>query len=248
MPQSRIAVIDDSQEIRDLVTDLLSAGGYDVIAFSGDDASILADLAAAGPDLIILDLLLGDPTSGLSGWDILQMARRHRALRHVPVLVCSADARAMRARRAELDRDPRTSALEKPFSLDALERSVADLVTAQSLPSWNDEVDLVVVADRGASLVHASTAMLSRLGMSLAELRRLGVADLVAYSREWTEREWARYLDERRWEGQVTLLTRDGQRLAARARADIVNGDSAAWHVSRLTLEPGLPDGDGASP
>lgn len=242
--RSRVAVIDDSREIQDLLSDLLSAGGYEVLAFSGDDASILADLAAAQPDLIILDLLLGDPKSGLSGWDILQLARRHRGLRHVPILVCSADVREMRARRAQFDDDARTLTLEKPFSIDALERSVAHLASAQSLPRWDDEVDLVLVADRDARLVHASTAMLSRLGLSLAELRRLGVADIVAYGREWTDREWRRYLDERRWEGDVTLLTRDGRRLDARGRADIVEGKSAVWHVSRLTLVSGSDDGD----
>lgn len=246
MSRSRVAIIDDNQEIRDLLSDLLSAGGYEVIVFTGDDASIVADLATAAPDLIILDLLLGD-SSGLAGWDILQLARRHRHLRHVPVLVCSADVRALRARRAEFARDPKISALEKPFSINVLERSVADLVAAQSLPAWDEEADLVLVADHDANLVHGSTAMLSQLGMSQVELRRLRVADIVAASRDWTEREWARYLDQRRWEGEVTLLTSDGRRLSARGRADIVEGDSAVWHVSRLTLQPGLPDEEHAS-
>ena len=247
MPSSRVAVIDDSQEIRELLSELLSDGGYEVIAFSGGDGSIVADLAAAGPDLIILDLLL-DQDSGPSGWDILAIVRRHPDLRRVPVLVCSADVRAMRARHTEFDHDPKIRAREKPFSVEALEHSVADLVSAQSLPAWDDEVDLVVVADRDANLVHASTAMLSLLGIPLAHLRRLRVADIVAYGREWTEREWARYLDERRWEGEVTLLTLDGRSLAARGRADIVEGDAAVWHVSRLTLQTEASDADPRSP
>lgn len=236
MPKSRVAVIDDSQEIRELLSELLSDGGYEVIVFSGGHDAIVADLAAARPDLIILDLLL-DEGSGPSGWDILAIVRRHPDLRHVPVLVCSADVRAMRSRHAEFDRDRRIRVLEKPFSIEALEHSVADLVSAQSLPPWDDEIDLVVVADRDANLVHASTAMLSLLGISLAELRRMVVADIVAYDREWTEREWTRYLHERRWEGEVTLLTPDGRTLAARGRADIIEADAAVWHVSRLTLQ-----------
>lgn len=239
MSPTRIAVIDDSREIRELLHDLLSADGYVVTAFSGDETSILADLAGAAPDLIILDLLLGDGTDGLSGWDLLALARRHRDLRGVPILVCSADVRAMRARRGQFDRDPRTRALEKPFSIDALERSVADLVAAQSLPAWDEEADLVLVADRDAKLVHASMAMLSLLGTSREELRRLEVADIVADGRGWASREWARYLQERQWEGDVTLLTPDGRRLRAHSRADIVEGDSAVWHVSRLTLVSG---------
>lgn len=237
MSPPRVAVIDDSEEIRDLLRDLLSADGYEVSAFSGGEASLLSDLVATGPALIVLDLLLGDGTSGPSGWELFALARRHRDLRRVPILVCSADVRAMRARRSEFERDPRTRALEKPFSIDALERSVADLVTAQSLPAWDDAADLVLVADRDARLVHASMAMLSLLGASREELRGLEVADIVAYGREWTAREWNRYLDERRWEGEVTLLTTDGRRLPARGRADIVEGDSAVWHVSRLELQ-----------
>src|SRR5690606_28743891 len=128
------------------------------------------------------------------GWELFAMARRHRDLRHVPILVCSADVRALRTRRDEFNQDPRTRALEKPFSIEALERSVADLVIAQSLPAWDDEADLVLVADRDARLVHASMAMLSLLGTSREELRRLEVADIVAQGREWTAREWNRYL------------------------------------------------------
>lgn len=239
MPPTRVAVIDDSREIRDLLHDLLSADGYEVTAFSGDETHIVADLAAAQPHLIILDLLLGGGTPRLTGWDLVAAARRHRELRKVPMLVCSADVRALRARRKDFDRDPRMRALEKPFSIDALERSVADLVTAQSLPAWDDEADLVLVADREANLVHASTAMLSLLGTSRDGLRRLAVADIVAHGREWAAREWNRYLQDRRWEGDVTLLTPDGRRLPAQSLADIVEGDSAVWHVSRLTLASG---------
>ena len=235
--QPRVAIIDDSAEIRDLLTEILSAGGYDVIRFDGEGEDLIPRLAAALPDLVILDLLLRSPSSNLSGWDLFRLVRHHQELHGVPILVCSADVQALRARQDDFAADPQVRALEKPFTVDDLETAVMGLVAAQALPLWDDEADLVLVADRDSNLVHASSAAVERLGIPLAELRRLRVADIVAYGREWTDREWKRYLDDRRWEGAVTLRARDGRELAARGRADIVEGGSGIWHVSRLILE-----------
>lgn len=247
MSRPRVAIIDDSAEIRDLLTEILSGDGYEVVQFDGEGEDLVSRLAEAQPDLIILDLLMRSPSSTVSGWDLFRLVRHHLELRGVPILVCSADVQALRARRTDFAADPQVRALEKPFTVDDLETAVMGLVAAHALPVWDDEADLVLVADRDSNLVHASSAAVERLGIPLAELRRLRVADIVAYGREWTDREWNRYLEERRWEGIVTLRTRDGRELAARGRADIVKGGSGIWHVSRLTLDEHAPLGE-ASP
>lgn len=246
MSRPRVAIIDDSAEIRDLLTDILFAVGYDAVRFDGEGEDLVLRLADAQPDLIILDLLLRGPSSTVSGWDLFRLVRHHRELRDVPILVCSADVQALRARHADFSADPQVSALEKPFTVDDLETAVMGLVAAQALPVWDDEADLVLVADRDSNLVHASSAAVERLGIPLAELRRLRVADIVAYGRAWTDREWNRYLEERRWEGTVTLRARDGRELPARGRADIVEGGSGIWHVSRLILDEHPPLGEGS--
>lgn len=230
---ARIAIVDDSPEVLDLMADVLGDAGYEVVRFTGE-GDLVTDLAAVRPDAIILDLLLAASDSDGPGWD--RLTRIRSELSGVPVLVCSADAVRLREGSAEIDRDPLLHALEKPFSLDRLEEAVQRLLPADSVPQWDDERDLVLVADEEARLVHASVPMLTLLGIGADVLARRRVADIVAQDPEWTEREWRRYRAEKRWEGRVSLKTAAGT-LPARALAEIIEGRSATWYLSRVSIE-----------
>ena len=232
----RIAIVDDSPAVVDLLREVLEEVGYDVVTFSGQERSLVSDVATATPDAVILDLLFPGPGSQLSGWDYLRLMRSHELLRRVPILVCSADVTEMRERREEIERDPLLVAVEKPFTLDRLEDVVARLIAGGAVPEWDDERDLVLVADHDARLVHASAAMLAVLGLDRADLGACGVADIVAEGPAWTEQEWQRYLTERSWEGPVALRTRSGDVLPAVARADIIEGPYSTWHISRIQV------------
>lgn len=233
----RIAIVDDSPELVDVLREVLTDEGYQVVAFSGEEEDLLDAMVAARPDLIILDLLLPGPSAQLSGWDLLVLFRHHAALRRVPVLVCSGDVVALRQREAELARDPRLAAVEKPFTLTQLEEAVEHLIGADRVPEWDDERDLVLVADRDARLVHASAAMLAVLGMSPQELQAKRVADIVAQEEDWIEREWERYLAEGHWTGPITLQSSSRGRIPATANATILHAGAAAWHVSRIAIQ-----------
>jgi DNA-binding response OmpR family regulator len=69
---ARIAVVDDEQDIRELLSDYLAGCGHEVVV--AGDAAALGALLAAGPapDLFVLDI-------GLPGQDGLQLARELRA-------------------------------------------------------------------------------------------------------------------------------------------------------------------------
>ncbi|MBD5129749.1 MAG: response regulator transcription factor [Ruminococcaceae bacterium] len=76
-----IAVIDDDLHINNMLCELLSREGYEVIrAFSGGEA--LAVLMETTPDLVLLDLMM----PGLSGEQVLPK------IRDIPVIVMSAKA------------------------------------------------------------------------------------------------------------------------------------------------------------
>ncbi len=76
-----IAVIDDDLHINNMLRELLTREGYEVIrAFSGGEA--LAVLEKTTPDLVLLDLMM----PGLSGEQVLPK------IRGVPVIVMSAKA------------------------------------------------------------------------------------------------------------------------------------------------------------
>jgi DNA-binding response OmpR family regulator len=85
----RILVVDDTEAIRDGVTDALAAEGFAVTAASTGEAALEA-FEAEPFDLVILDVML----PGLSGMEI---CRRIRAESPVPIIMLTArDAEAAR--------------------------------------------------------------------------------------------------------------------------------------------------------
>jgi DNA-binding response OmpR family regulator len=89
MPGSRILVVDDDDDIRNLVRALLERAGHEV-ADAPDGQAGLRELYAGSPDLVILDVAM----PGLDGWKTLE---RIRDVTDVPVLMLTA-------RDAELER------------------------------------------------------------------------------------------------------------------------------------------------
>lgn len=69
---AQILVVEDDDQIRELITRVLSTGGTHEVhqASSGDDA--IARLGERNFDLVLLDLMLGTT----SGWDVLEGAQR----------------------------------------------------------------------------------------------------------------------------------------------------------------------------
>lgn len=113
----RITIIDDHAEFLSLLRELLSAT-YDVRTFSGRDISP-DDIVESRPELLVVDLRLD--TGDLQGWDVVQLVRAHRHLRTVPVIVCSADDRALVERSAAGLSAANVASLAKPFDVNDLE-------------------------------------------------------------------------------------------------------------------------------
>ena len=82
----RVAVADDSVLLRDGVTRLLAAEGFDVVAAVGDGDALLAAVEAHRPDVVVVDIRM-PPTYTLEG---LQAAHEIRS-RHpsIAILVLS---------------------------------------------------------------------------------------------------------------------------------------------------------------
>jgi len=81
----KILVVEDAPRVMRLVTEVLQATGYQVIAASsGQPAIEVATLEQ--PDLILLDILLGD---GLDGYEV---CRRIREFSDVPIIMLTAKA------------------------------------------------------------------------------------------------------------------------------------------------------------
>ena len=126
---ARISVIDDSMEFLQLMQELFAADGHQVTAFPTVEASI-ESVVASNPDLLFVDLRLRDGPQSISGWELVVLARSHRLLMSTPVILCSADALALKERAVDLEQLDGVYVRPKPFAIDEMselvERALAE--------------------------------------------------------------------------------------------------------------------------
>lgn len=79
-----ILVVDDNDSSRELMGHQLQRQGHLVIEASSG-ARCLEVMRSAGPDLVLLDLVMPD----MNGYEVLQAIRGDDSLRHIPVLIIS---------------------------------------------------------------------------------------------------------------------------------------------------------------
>jgi two-component system, OmpR family, response regulator VicR len=128
--QPHILVINDTQEILDLMQELLEEEGYRVTT-----SLALLDIAkvrAISPDIIVQDLLF-EGTQEL-GWKFLTLVRLDPQLSRIPLVLCTAAVRTVKEPEMaeQLDRQGIRVVL-KPFTIEDLLTTLNDVRTAQSL-------------------------------------------------------------------------------------------------------------------
>ncbi len=122
--RKRIAVINDDTAFLDLMRDLLEhEGGYEVV-IGREWGNAYEFVKREQPQLVILDIRISGEEHG---WTILELLTLDPLTRPIPVLVCSAAIRSLHEHQPWLDRFG-IRALPKPFDLDTLLASVAELV------------------------------------------------------------------------------------------------------------------------
>ena len=111
---SRILIVEDEGDIRNLLVELLEEDGYRVSsACDGQDA--LRQVLLWWPDLILLDLML--PI--MSGWQVLRVLAEHEMLGRIPVVVVSAFECDMKV----------AAVIPKPFEVEEVLASVHRLAS-----------------------------------------------------------------------------------------------------------------------
>src|SRR5947209_9594430 len=81
----KILVVDDEPESRRLVTEILTAEGYDVRAADGGRLA-LTSLAVTRPELILLDIRM----PGMDGFEVCRRIKENVATRDIPLMFLSA--------------------------------------------------------------------------------------------------------------------------------------------------------------
>lgn len=92
---NRVLVVDDEADIVYMVKVILRSAGFEVTAASGvEDA--LFELSREDPDLVLLDLRLGDG----EGWEVLSHLKEDGRTTRIPVIILSAHASPSTSERA----------------------------------------------------------------------------------------------------------------------------------------------------
>ena len=87
MAGKRILAIEDHEENRRLLRDLLTSFGYELSeAVTGEDGLVAAE--ANPPDLILMDIQL----PGIDGYEVTRRIKANPALRHIPVIAVTSYA------------------------------------------------------------------------------------------------------------------------------------------------------------
>jgi PAS domain S-box-containing protein len=94
--------------------------------------------------------------------------------------------------------------------------------------------DAILIADEKGHYVDANLAALALLGYTREQLLSLSIGDVVAPGPIWAAEEYARFLREGQWQGEVELRTRDGRLVPAEARAIVVPGPDGPLYASFL--------------
>lgn len=118
MNRPLIGVVNDDTTFLQLMHDLLVDEGYAVF-IEKEHGDAPSAIRKRRPDLVILDIRMEHPESGMR---ILEIIRLDPTTVNLPVIVCSADHRFLRDKE-ELLRAKHCDILEKPFDLiDLLEK------------------------------------------------------------------------------------------------------------------------------
>jgi two-component system response regulator VicR len=127
--QPHILIVNDTQEILDLLQELLEEEGYRVTT-----SMALLDLdkvKALAPDLIIQDLLFEQTQE--KGWTFLTLVRLDPQLAQVPLILCTAALHVVRDEEmAEKLRQLGVRVVLKPFNIDELLGVIAEVLAARS--------------------------------------------------------------------------------------------------------------------
>ena len=119
----RVLVVDDEQEVRALLQEIVAEMGYAVRGAPGG-AEALETIAVFEPDVVLLDLQM----PGMSGVEVLDRVRAQYPSVRVIIVTANED----------LDVALRTLAngaidyIRKPFTLDAVERSIGAAVAVSA--------------------------------------------------------------------------------------------------------------------
>jgi len=105
-------IVDDDDDLRDALTDILSVQGYVVAAFSDARTALAALESGLTPFLVLLDLMM----PRMSGWEFRAAQMKNPSLERIPVVIVTA----ANTWSDEICSLSDLEILRKPFALESL--------------------------------------------------------------------------------------------------------------------------------
>ena len=118
----KFLVVDDFSTMRRIVRGLLKESGYANAEEADDGIAALAQLRAAKFDFVVTDINMPN----MDGFGLLAAIKADNALRHLPVLMVTAEARKEDIVRAA--KEGAAGYIVKPFTKATLEEKVQKIV------------------------------------------------------------------------------------------------------------------------
>jgi two-component system chemotaxis response regulator CheY len=118
----KFLIVDDFSTMRRIVRGLLKEIGYTNAEEAEDGAAALAMLKGAKFDFVVSDINMPN----MNGFDLLAAIKKDDTLKHLPVLMVTAEARKEDIVRAA--QDGAAGYIVKPFTKATLEETVAKIM------------------------------------------------------------------------------------------------------------------------
>lgn len=125
---ARVTVVNDNPEFLELMEDVLEDERYETTTIDGAREDAVELVRASRPEILVLDLRMG--TESMHGWDVAEAIRSETEFRGLPILLCSADAQALKEIEDRLEGERSVEILSKPFGLDELFEAIDRLLRA----------------------------------------------------------------------------------------------------------------------
>jgi signal transduction histidine kinase/CheY-like chemotaxis protein/purine-cytosine permease-like protein len=167
----RVLIADDDTDHRDLVRDVLQPLGF-AVTMVEDGPSCLAAVAAAPPDLLLLDISM----PGMSGWDVARKLRE-TGHHHISIIMISGNAAELDANRGSASYHD--ACLQKPIDLQLLIEMIGRLTHI----AWRPRPPRDKISDR-AEILEEAAAIVEPNRKDLLDLYRLGDIGYVRGIRE----------------------------------------------------------------
>jgi len=125
---ARVTVINDSPDFLNLMREVITELGHQMIGMEAIGTNI-EDVVRSRPDLLMVDLRLENKPQEVSGWEMIILARAHRDLLDVPVILATADVWEIKQRAKDLEQIAGVHVRTKPFDMDEMCELIERLLT-----------------------------------------------------------------------------------------------------------------------